>query len=323
VLNSSGVNSSLRDYVAQETIATLNGGPVTFTILGGTTSPSPFKAVSYGKDDPRIPTTLNRFVFPGASPTPRADNPGLTWASGDGIDGGAVASHSTFYVQEGAIPSLGYLGYVHTGKPWRTLRLQPNLETNAVPDWALLDIFKLSDATTTSGRININARILDATTAPAIPPSRRAALMAILTNGGFLNNTAGASLYMPIANSHSIADAIINQGWTVSVPGIALMAGEVCQVSALNNAGTTDETKEFIIRQIAPHITARSTSHTVWCLAQTIKDMGQLGIYEEGIDLITGRALVQAVIECKLERDPTTGASKPSYRIVSLKHITE
>jgi hypothetical protein len=51
--------------------------------------------------------------------------------------------------------------------------------------------------------------------------------------------------------------------------------------------------------------------------------MGQLGIYEEGIDLITGRALVQAVIECKLERDPTTGASKPSYRIVSLKHITE
>ena len=84
---------------------------------------------------------------------------------------------STFYIKEAPFQSPGELGFIHTGVPWRTLRMQtvmpppnslayastglvplPN-ENRVIPDWVLLDIFTAGMPTSVVGRVNINSTL--------------------------------------------------------------------------------------------------------------------------------------------------------------------
>ena len=69
-----------------------------------------------------------------------------------------------FYVTNG-FTSIGQLGAIHTGIPWRTLRLQPqnatersaaNGATNSPPDWIVLDMLTATNATNFFPMINVN-----------------------------------------------------------------------------------------------------------------------------------------------------------------------
>ncbi len=85
---------------------------------------------------------------------------------------------STFYIKEARFESPGELGFIHTGVPWKTLRMQSSVanknnviantianplnataEAGSIPDWVLLDIFTATSAATVSGRLNINCSI--------------------------------------------------------------------------------------------------------------------------------------------------------------------
>ncbi|MGD0650812.1 MAG: hypothetical protein ABSA97_06695 [Verrucomicrobiia bacterium] len=93
-------------------------------------------------------------------------------------------------IKESPISNIGELSYIHTGYPWRTIRLRsvypetstaspysyadnrlgspynagvgdPNtgletVELHALPDWIMLDMFKTGNVATVTGRININ-----------------------------------------------------------------------------------------------------------------------------------------------------------------------
>jgi len=78
---------------------------------------------------------------------------------------------SNFVIAEGGMKSIGELGFIHTGKPWRSLSLQfygaqrdeqqsggtpkPWTDSTAIPDWAMLDLFSVNTPPI-YGRININ-----------------------------------------------------------------------------------------------------------------------------------------------------------------------
>jgi hypothetical protein len=129
----------------------------------------------------------------------------------------STPSHRNFgaMIREGLMDSSGELSYIHSGYPWRTIRFLPvhppmtnepafysffdprldapytgvgnpntglrGIETNAVADWVLMDMFKTSDQERMPGRININAKF----TGPAsnlndrIPPVRALILNAV------------------------------------------------------------------------------------------------------------------------------------------------
>ena len=64
--------------------------------------------------------------------------------------------------------SVAQLGAIHTGIPWRTLRLQPqppvemaaaNGAINSPPDWVLLDLFTATNPTVALPRVNLNGLI--------------------------------------------------------------------------------------------------------------------------------------------------------------------
>jgi hypothetical protein len=268
----------------------------------------PTRAIALGKDDPRVPTVWNRT----GTGTPNAQNSGLSWNTGskDSSEAGNVLTHSTFFHKEAPLQSLGELGYIHTGIPWRTLRMQPRSthpsETDAVPDWALWDIFKLVDdyktITPVTGRININQRIIHASSQP--PPQRLAPFFAML---GDIN---GSSF---IANNHtgSLCAALVagapNFTQTGSF-GPSPLGGAILEVPSVTNNATTDAGAEHIARLIAPMVTARSRRFTVYSIGQSIIDKNRNGLFDQGVDIISGESRLETVIE----RDPITN----TYRIL-------
>lgn len=77
---------------------------------------------------------------------------------------------SNFAIAEGGMRSLGELGFIHTGRPWRSLSLQyygaqadekvsghdvMGKSTRSIPDWVILDLFSVNSPPI-YGRVNIN-----------------------------------------------------------------------------------------------------------------------------------------------------------------------
>jgi hypothetical protein len=327
-------NGNLRDYLAQTQMNALKAGGrftvgMDLTVIqnidpeddrnlynAANSVEAASRADAIGKDDPRVPTVWQRT----GTGTPGAQNSGLTWNNGskDSSENGVVLNHSTFYHKEAPLQSLGELGYIHTGIPWRTLRMQPRSthasETDAIPDWALWDIFKLGPddyktITPVTGRININQRLIHASSDPA--PLRLASIFALL---GDIN---GSSF---IANNHT---GSLSASMTMGAPnftqtgtfGPAPLAGAILEVPAVTNNATTDAGAEHIARLIAPLVTARTRQFTVYSVGQTIIDVNRNGLYDPGIDIISGETRLQTVIE----RDPILNV----YRIIYQRPFTE
>ncbi|HUK84211.1 MAG TPA: hypothetical protein VLZ12_16460, partial [Verrucomicrobiae bacterium] len=266
--------------------------------------------------------------------------------------GGALPAQSvlTDQIKESPIDNVGELSYIHTGYPWRTLRFRsvvpetgfgttpyydnqlaspytgtgdPNtglatVEANSIPDWFLLDIFKVGGAETFTGRLNINTKFSGA----AADLSPRVPTIAALIN----NTSSNLSTYFDNnpatlpqdtgTNLDVIATNIINR---VFVPGspytanpVYLTPGEICEVQGLGyfsddtGAGATyndnpsKARRQQLIRRISNLVTARSNTFTIWAIAQTIKDVNKNGTYEPtptGPDFIAGEVKVQAIVE--------------------------
>ncbi len=294
--------------IAMNTAGIFDSDPATYNADNQTEDPS--RANSLGKDDPRVPNIWNR----GGSGTPNAQNNGLTWNNGskDSSESGVALTHSTFFHKELPLTSLGELGYIHTGIPWRTLRMQPrsnhSSETDAIPDWALWDIFKLVDdyksITPVTGKINVNQRIIHASSDS--PPQRLAPAFALLGDIGGIFQIANN-------NTGSLAAAIVAGATNFTQTGTfgpSPFGGAILEVASITNNATTDAGAEHIARLIAPLVTARSRRFTVWSVGQTIIDVNRNGFYDIGIDIISGESRLQTTIE----RDPITNVYRVLYQ---------
>jgi hypothetical protein len=79
-----------------------------------------------------------------------------------------VRNHPHFvpgYRPTNGFRSVAQLGAIHTGIPWRTLRLQPqppvemaaaNGATNSPPDWVLLDVFSATNSASARAMVSLN-----------------------------------------------------------------------------------------------------------------------------------------------------------------------
>lgn len=248
-------------------------------------------------NDPRVkPVSTNWVVVApgvaGLNPTLGSINTGVfNPAVGDG-------DTSCHIGPKGRMDSLGELGYIHTGLPWRTLNLgpQPAAERTAgwMPDWLVLDMFAVTNGPV-PGRININDQIIHGGGVSAsASPQRQTALTALLS---------GTPIAAAATNIQSRTWATggyrtpIRPGWAPFGTNCFTMIGQICEVNGVAAAGATKSEREAGIRAIANLITTRSDTFTVWIWGQSIWDINRNGTFDAGTDQILSEARLQAVVQ--------------------------
>lgn len=208
---------------------------------------------------------------------------------------------SKVVIRGAAMQSIGELGYIHTPLPWQYIRLQSQLPADkpSIPDWAILDAFAVSGST--PGRININSSVY------GLSAGRQVPLKALLNNVAL---AAAGNIYSGI---YVTSDTFGN---TTAYDTI----GEICEVQGVDDIGATEAVKEETIRRIANIITVRSSTFTIWVMAQSIKQpptTPTIGLFTPGVDLITGEVRAQAVVE-RYEDPP---GSAPKFRVRYFRYL--
>lgn len=229
----------------------------------------------------------------------------------------------------------GDLAFIHTGVPWRTFWLQPQFPTElgtfsggsgapAIPDWAALDLFTADSASTIAGRINVNAAVASGN---ASFPRRLVPLYALLTNSvaGIPYNETNAVLGIYTNGYVTGHDPAVIFSQQFSTNGFTTV-GELCEVPGLapSNPGTTEKLKaETPTRGIANLVTPRSNVFTIWAIAQTIKEppIGYQtnGVFQPNMDIITGEAKVQAIVE--RYEDTSTSPATVKFRTKYFRYL--
>ncbi|MCG3148751.1 MAG: hypothetical protein PCFJNLEI_02198 [Verrucomicrobiae bacterium] len=307
----------------------------------GTAKVQPWTPVGF---DNAYPTTLpnasgaQNSVVDMAIGTGIANLPNDILPSGAGLPAGTnVLTSPSFYMKTSTnnLPyeSVGELGYIHTGLQWRTIRLQPwpapESTANYIPDWAVLDIFSVTNAPL-SGRININGIVTNL--ASATTPLRLTPLQGLLTGINSGNGLGQATDQLRIAsNIYNLvwADtgalswaAKRSTGGRTFNPGVFNMIGELCEIDLISTNGnpstiwTNDFVREGRIRTFANLVTTRSDTFTVWGIGQAIQDIiDPKGTVDAG-DLITAEVKVQAVVQ----RYEENGQAK--FRTLYFRYLT-
>jgi hypothetical protein len=290
-------------------------------------------------NDPRVKPVSNDWIPQGGGLTPGIDtlggpnigviNPQVINTNAAGTvfvpADGDFSCHTNAISRDRGTMYPGELSYIHTGVPWRTFWLQPQpaIEAGTVPDWAALDLFSATDTTNVVGRININSAITNSDVKMFVLPGRTNALNALLTNSlaGTVYNqgSAVANIY-----SYGYAPASRDAQLPVTFPNFSpyayTMVGEVVNTVGVSDslpadAFHTKSTRETPARGIANLITTRSDTFTIWCIAQTIKDVNKNGQYDPppaGNDFITGEVKVQAIVQ-RYEDPPGTVKFRTLY----------
>jgi hypothetical protein len=262
----------------------------------------------------------------------------------------------------GRMDSLAELGYVNTGAvgwtnsggagangvPWRTLRLQPEIPgaSATLPDWAMLDLFALPPASSTSfayqpyaytntswtngnavgGRMNINGLLYpffpsgsifspsSANYFNASPDTRTAPLMALLA--GATNPMTGDTNYMttwgPTLATNILAMTLSPQGGRAfdSTNGLYAHIGELAEISQMADGGESTEGNLF---EPLAQTTVNGNVFTIYTIGQALRQT------PSGIIVVNGEKKYQATIE-RIPSVPATGTGM--FRTVGVRELT-
>jgi hypothetical protein len=266
-------------------------------------------------------TLGSRNVWNGTPPGPPGASMGRSYPF---IATTPTADSSKFGIMRGQLmQSIGELGYIHTPNPFQYVTLQPGGGSTAgqIPDWAMLDLFTVGAGT--GGRININGWINanpNVTTPQPVTP-RLVPLNALLNGAGISSPSSVAQhIYYDEATDRGSRDTY---GMANGRFGVFDTIGEICEIPSLANGQTTQAAKEAAIRRIANLITVRSSTFTIWVLAQSIKQPPSNptpGTYNPTFDIITGEVKAQAVVE-RYETLPVTAGNTPKYRTRYFRYL--
>lgn len=221
--------------------------------------------------------------------------------------------------------SVGELGYIHTGLQWRTLWMLPesNTASNYIPDWAVLDMFSITNAAV-AGRINLNGATTTHLTGAAMP-LRLPAITALGTN----LNLAGVAP-LPVLNiaTQNFDIAFTSRYYAANFfTNAYTMIGQICEVAGLTgSSGTPKAQREGWVRALANLITVRSEQFTIWAIGQAIQDINNNGTYDPGVDLIVGEAKARAIVS-RIQSPGSDGLwgtadDTVEYRCLEFKYLT-
>ncbi len=251
-------------------------------------------------------TTVNYTGGTGLANVPNDPTPGVV---------PALAYHPSFYMKtqnaDLTYESSGEMGYIHTGLQWRTVMLQPRPgpETTAdlIPDWAVLDIFSVTNIDIV-GRMNINPVVTNLYTGNANWRDRIEPLKALIPDNmhtyGFGPNTDVDRIATNIHDLVWASGSTWGTERTTSpnrfISNWFCMIGELCEIDRVSTnytGATNDALREARIRSFANLVDVRSERFLVHGIGQAIQDVNGDGDYDAGTDLINGEAKIQAVVQ--------------------------
>jgi hypothetical protein len=184
---------------------------------------------------------------------------------------------------KGRLDSVGELGYIHTGWPWRTLRLQPQpaqeiAAPRLIPDWTVLDMFTVFSEPV-RGRININSALTNVFGCTSNTLPTRLQPLAALTNAPV--GYAGPDL-IAISQLQFVNHPTNNfTGTPPLFPDLYTFVGQLCEVTNFVPATVSaNADREARIRSMANLITTRSQTFSVWILAQVVLDKQRDGRFD-------------------------------------------
>jgi hypothetical protein len=190
------------------------------------------------------------------------------------------------------------LAQVHTGLQWRTLqfRAQDTAEAGSAPDWALLEIFTVTNSPiTVPAKLNVNSQSFPAGSSPGMNannllsagmarPLAMASLLAGNTNGNSATNAqigatnagipasavfpaSGASSYLAVASNIARLDfsAVRSGNRPTNLPSNSIvMLSEVLEVNGVSNVGNDESANEGRVRGFYDALAAASDVFTIY-----------------------------------------------------------
>ena len=183
------------------------------------------------------------------------------------------------------LPSVGALGYIHTGLPWRTFRLGPQQADPSPPDWLVVDLFTAGNPTNAVPAINLNGQYqaLDGSTRTNRLPMVMNLLSTLTNNVGTLplwtSNWSTASLNLTWTNLVSTNDTRwVGSSWwnngrrvaggPATNPALFFFSGELAEIRGIGDAGIEDEDREAPLIVASDLVTTRSDTFSVWSVGQ-------------------------------------------------------
>lgn len=278
-------------------------------------------------------STVNMSAGTGLASVPNDDPP---------TTGNNILSHPDFDIDlstrlvNATYVSAFELGRVHTGLQWRTLHLhaQELAEGSSIPDWALLDVFTVTNAVAPAAtRLNPNAlpypsmnTLLTATNATnqglgrigayvglingfaaANNPTNAQMLVAgTLTNAGLLASaawtpaqaeTAGTNLFMMRFNGNWAGRRAALSGFPMNAYG---SLAEIVEVDGVGNVGTSKSEKEARARVVYETMSPFSDTFTIYSIGQALE------VSTYGTTIRTN-VVGETRLRTQVTRDPATG----------------
>ncbi len=247
-------------------------------------------------------------------------NCGLVNVPQDPSEGGSLVNISTFPdFPTRDYQSVGELGYIHTGLPWRTLSMMPSSinSSNFIPDWVVLDLFGITN-TAVAGRININAAVTNL--ASGTMPYRLKPIQALLTPSNLVGvaTTLATNIFTmnfttPLSNRY-YASSFFPNNYT--------FAGQICEVDTLtgSSGSGTKAYREARVRSLANLITTRGERFRVYGIGQALQVVPGLNITN-----ILGEAKIQAVVQRTQSAGPDnvwgTSDDTVNYKVIYFRYL--
>lgn len=243
------------------------------------------------------PNQFGSLVNPHHTSLPLADGPQQDFSSGGTLTDEGVhlpAPKGTSGNPVGLALSIAELGFIHSGMtpnvssgangtPWRTLRLQPQSDTNQLPDWALLDLFSVPvmgdtnnryiqpystnsqpDLTRKGGLINVNNGV------PTFVDENGKSLITntLPLQALFLGATNGLDKTRAETLADNISRHVVSQKGASFGTNFYYLPGQIAEIEGVSDSG---EASEGIFRQVIDLATTRGTVFSVYAVGQSLK----------------------------------------------------
>lgn len=247
----------------------------------------------------------------------------------------SLSVNTTFFSPNRQMPSPGMFGSLPTGvkagKPWQTLLFRPQTShpsySATIPDHLFMDLFwmpvvepyAISEAFSTSGKINLNYQILPftyITRSTGINALLKSEKLAVIPDSAALTYKSGAPT-LDIRKTINVPETLSQFTDKFNAKEVFRSASEIADIHIVPSDGTAstmssywntrrltgENLREHIYTTLYPRITTKSNTYTVHFRAQALSKSPNStpGTWTEGKDKIAGEYRGSTTIERFIE----------------------
>jgi hypothetical protein len=194
------------------------------------------------------------------------------------------------------IKGVGFLGYINSGKPWRTLSLNAANNLPGQEDWKILDYVYAGDeiyASNEIAHVNMGAGTYAPTGTRGSWPgnfSRDGSINVLTANKNTWKALLEGVPLPPGVSSDGVASSMASTNRTTNVYSNTLaFLSDPTVSAALAGTSPNDFAREQVVRYLADALTTRSRSFTIYAMGESLATNASGGIRPVARSLMLSR----------------------------------